>query len=232
MERCGKRKARNSLSDRGPGIGVVAGFLAMGLPLEGPHVWHVGVNQRVKVLHMLQEVESICKTRNHLSGSTNSRVPALHGPSPVSPLRRTLPPPSRLRPMARGHRVYGLPCSSDFALGRGGLRQWLSVSLSPCRRSHPAGVGEPYPPVYGSPGCLRLHGGRRGLRAAHGRGHRCVRLRDGLATRPHPADEAVERLQKVGFPSPCSPSYRALVFPLGGFSPPEHASLRWTHHRA
>jgi hypothetical protein len=57
-------------------------------------------------------------------------------------------------------------------------------------------------------------------------------LRYGLETRPHPIDEAVERLQKVGFPSPCSPSYRALAFPLVGFSPTEHASLYWTHNRA
>ena len=67
--------------------------------------------------------------------------------------------------------------------------------------------------------------------AAHFRGHLCVRLRYGLETRPHPEDEAVERLQKVGFPSPCSPSYRALAFPLVGFPPTEHASLRWTHNR-
>jgi len=67
--------------------------------------------------------------------------------------------------------------------------------------------------------------------AAHGRGHLGVRVRYGLATRPHPEDEAVERLQKVGFPSPCSPSYRALAFPLVGFPPTEHASLRWTHTR-
>ena len=67
--------------------------------------------------------------------------------------------------------------------------------------------------------------------AAHGRGPRGVRVRSGLATRPHPTDEAVERLQKVGFPSPCSPSSRALAFPLVGFPPTEHASLRWTHNR-
>jgi len=66
---------------------------------------------------------------------------------------------------------------------------------------------------------------------AHFRGHLCVRLRYGLETRPHPEDEAVERLQKVGFPSPCSPSYRALALPLVGFPPTEHASLCWTHNR-
>jgi hypothetical protein len=36
--------------------------------------------------------------------------------------------------------VYGLPCSDDFAPGRGGLLQLLSMSLSPCCRFHPAEV--------------------------------------------------------------------------------------------
>ena len=108
----------------------------------------------------------------------------------------------------------------------------LSMSSSPCRRSHPAGV------VRRVSQCATAHaaftftvaGSASG--AAHFRGHLCVRLRYGLDTRPHPEDEAVERLQKVGFPSPCSPSYRALAFPLVGFPPTEHASLRWTHNRA
>src|SRR5206468_7350249 len=97
------------------------------------------------------------------------------------------------------------------------------LSLPP-RRS-----GPPRQPVCDGPYCLRLHGCRLGLRGYHFRGHLCVRLRYGLETRPHPMDEAVERLQKVGFPSPCSPSYRALALPLVGFPPTEHASLRWTH---
>src|SRR2546429_4066615 len=99
------------------------------------------------------------------------------------------------------------------------------LSLPP-RRS-----GPPRQPVCDGPYCLRLHGCRLGLRGYHFRGHLCVRLRYGLETRPHPMDESVERLQKVGFPSPCSPSYRALAFPLVGFPPTEHASLRWTHNR-
>src|SRR5215475_3293220 len=51
---------------------------------------------------------------------------------------RTRPPPSRLRPISRCRRLYGLPCSGDFALGRGGLLQLLGMSLSPCCRFHPA----------------------------------------------------------------------------------------------
>src|SRR5438309_3438 len=45
-----------------------------------------------------------------------------------------------LRPTSRCRRLYGLPCSGDFAPGRGGLLQLLSMSLSPCRRFHPAEV--------------------------------------------------------------------------------------------
>ena len=100
------------------------------------------------------------------------------------------------------------------------------LSLPP-RRS-----GPPRQPVCDGPYCLHLHGCWLGLRGYHFRGHVWVRLRYGLETRPHPADEVVERLQKVGFPSPCSPSYRALAFPLVGLPPTEHASLSWTHNRA
>ena len=37
-------------------------------------------------------------------------------------------------------RLYGLPCSDDFASGQGGLLQLLGMSLSPCCRFHPAEV--------------------------------------------------------------------------------------------
>jgi hypothetical protein len=108
----------------------------------------------------------------------------------------------------------------------------LRVSVFPCRRSHPARV------VRRVSQCATAHaafpctvaGSASG--ALHFRGHRCVRWRSSLATRHHPADGAVERLQRVGFPSPCAPSSRALAFPLVGLPPPEHASLRWTHNRA
>src|SRR3954466_7586354 len=72
--------------------------------------------------------------------SQNSRAPSLRGRYPASSLLRAPPPPSRLRPTSRGRRLYGLPGSAAFAAGRGGLLQLLDVPLSPCRRSHPAGV--------------------------------------------------------------------------------------------
>src|SRR5260370_332299 len=43
-------------------------------------------------------------------------------------------------PTSRFRRLYGLPCSGDFSLGRGGSLQLLSMSLSPCCRFHPAEV--------------------------------------------------------------------------------------------
>ena len=70
----------------------------------------------------------------------NSRAPLLHGRYPASSLLRTQPPPSRLRSISRGHRLYDLPCSADFSMGRGRLLQLLSVSLSPCCPYYPAGV--------------------------------------------------------------------------------------------
>ena len=107
----------------------------------------------------------------------------------------------------------------------------LRVSLSPCRRSHPAGVdrrGSQSATAHTACACT-VAGSASG--APHVRGHRCVRVRYGLETRPHPMDEAVERRQQGGVPSPCSPRSRALTFPLGGFPPPAHTSLRWTHNR-
>jgi hypothetical protein len=75
-----------------------------------------------------------------VEGVTNSRGPSLHGHYPVSPLLRTPPSPSRLQVISRwtGYTTY--LASADFAAGRGGSLQLLGVSLSPCCRSHPAGV--------------------------------------------------------------------------------------------
>src|SRR6185312_15856668 len=71
---------------------------------------------------------------------TNGRAPSLRGRYSASALLRARPPPSRLRPISRVRRLYGLPGSGDFAPGRGGLLQLLSMSLSPCCRFHPAEV--------------------------------------------------------------------------------------------
>jgi len=56
----------------------------------------------------------------------------------------------------------------------------LSVSLSPCCRYHPAGVGQPSMPAFHCPCCLRptVAGSASGV--SHFRGHLCVHFRYGL----------------------------------------------------
>src|SRR5215831_3596186 len=86
---------------------------------------------------------------------TNRRAPLLCRRYSASSLIRTHPPPSRRRPISRFSRLYDLPCSGDFSPGRGGLRQLLGVSLSPCCRFHPAEVKMPHRSDFGTPCCLR-----------------------------------------------------------------------------
>jgi hypothetical protein len=54
MERCGKIHAVNSLSGSCTGIGVVTGFAAVVLSMEGPHMRHGEAHQRIKLLEILQ----------------------------------------------------------------------------------------------------------------------------------------------------------------------------------
>src|SRR5262245_44330995 len=89
---------------------------------------------------------------------TNRRAHLLTRRYPTSSTLRTPQPPVRLRPISRLSRLYDLPCSDDFAPGRGGLRQLLGVSLSPCCRFHPAKVRLPCRSAFDSPFCLRPHG--------------------------------------------------------------------------
>src|SRR3979411_1458356 len=82
-------------------------------------------------------------------------VTSLRGHYSASSLVWARPTPSRLWPTSRFRRLYGLPCSGDFSLGRGGSLQLLSMSLSPCCRFHPAEVEMPYRSDFGIPCCLR-----------------------------------------------------------------------------
>src|SRR2546430_13094952 len=85
----------------------------------------------------------------------NSRVPSLHGHYPASSLLRTRPPPSRRRPISRGHRLYDRLGSADFAAGRGGLLPLLDASSSPCCRSEPRRSAPPRQPNFVGPSYLR-----------------------------------------------------------------------------
>src|SRR2546427_4101233 len=66
MERCGKIHAANSGAESWTGIGVVAGFGAVVLIMQWPHEKNRNVNWGSKLLQILQEVRTICKTRNQL----------------------------------------------------------------------------------------------------------------------------------------------------------------------
>ena len=140
----------------------------------------------------------------------------LHGHYPASPLLRTPPPPSRLQLISRwtGYTTY--LASADFAAGRGGLLQLLCVSLSPCCRSHPAGVDRRVSQSATSHTAFAFTVAGSASGVAHFRGHLCVRLRCGPVTCSHPYDGVVDGLQVIGFPPPCHPSYEASGSCLGG----------------
>src|SRR5450755_2573461 len=50
---------------------------------------------------------------------------------------------------------YTVPCSADFAAGRGGLLQLLGISLSSCCRYYPARVSRRIGQIATIPCCLR-----------------------------------------------------------------------------
>src|SRR5215813_10680473 len=191
-------------------------------------------------VYPLPQVLQICGRLCHLvlaflvvRGVTNSRVPWLHGSYSASSLLRTQPPPSRLRPLSRRDRLYDLPCSADFSMGRGGFLQLLSMSLSPCCRIPPR-RGEVTVsfrfrlPMLPSPlGC-----GLGPRFKPFFRGHIRVHCRYGPVTRRLPWGDVVDRLQSFGHPPPCYPSYGFLTISPIGLPPIEHASLDWTHSQS
>src|SRR5215510_8787083 len=68
IERCGKINASNSGSESCTGIGVVTGFGAVVLMIEWPHMKQGDAHWKITLLHILQEVRTIYKTRNQLIG--------------------------------------------------------------------------------------------------------------------------------------------------------------------
>src|SRR2546427_6968941 len=125
-----------------------------------------------------------CTPASHVvEGVTNSMVPSLHGHYPASSLLRTHPPPSRLRLISRWTGYTAYLASADFAAGRGGVLQLLSVSLSPCCRSHPAGVDRRVSQTAAIHAAFAFTVAGSASGALHFRGHLCVRLRYGLETR-------------------------------------------------
>jgi hypothetical protein len=109
---------------------------------EAPRLFslRLGIYPPLQVLQPDGRLYHLAPASHVVGGVTDSRVPWLPGCYPASPLLRTPPPPSRLRPTSRCARLYGLPCSADFATGHGGFLQLRNASWSPCCHFHPAGV--------------------------------------------------------------------------------------------
>ena len=115
-----------------------------------------------------------------------------------------------------GAPVIRLPCSADFAAGRGGLLQLLCVSLPSCCRFSPRQSGSPLQSGATYPCCLRRTVAGSASGATHFRGHICVHFRYGPMAHCHPKDDLVDRLQRFSFLPPCYPSYEASDFCPGG----------------
>ena len=156
---------------------------------------------------------------------------SLRGSYSASSLLRTHPPPSRLRSTSRLGRLYDLPCSGDFAPGRGGLRQLLGMSSSPCCRFHPAEVAMPHRSAFGTPFCLRPPEAGSALGSGFSRPHlRSLSLRPGDSWSP-PRETLSIGFRILVSRHPAIQTTGRLTFAPAGLSPAEHTSFYWTHSR-
>ncbi len=161
-----------------------------------------------------------------------SKAPLLRGRYPASPLLRASPPPSRLRSLSRFCRLYDLPCSTDFSMGRGRFLQLLGMSLSPCYPYHPAEVtcrvGQFAP-------CHAAFVPEEGTRPS---GYFLSRPPVGsLTLRPGDSLTIPRMALSVGFirfvsSTNATQATGSLTITPVGLSPTEHASLRWSHSSA
>src|SRR5882757_5234010 len=83
----------------------------------------VGIARLSQVLQINGRLCHLVLAFPYVGDIANGRAPSLRGHYSASSLLRTQPPPSRLWPTSRFRRLYGLPCSDDFAPGRGGFQQ-------------------------------------------------------------------------------------------------------------
>lgn len=143
----------------------------------------------------------------------------LHERYLISVLLRTHPPPSHLRFISRSAVI------EPTFLQR--ISRWDEEGFSSClvRPCDHAATTTP-PKCLSASVRFRINmlpspsGCRLSLRVLHFRGHFCVRFRCGLITRSYPCGKCVGRLQHLGFPPCCYPSYRVLTFTLVGFIVP------------
>jgi hypothetical protein len=158
-----------------------------------------------------------------------SRAPSLRGRYPASQLLRTQPPPSRLPSLSRFPRLYEVPGSTDFSMGRGRFLQLLDTPLSPCCPYHPAEVVcrlsqfAPHHVAFARP--------------KRARPSELILSRPpvgSLSLRPGDSLTIPRMALSVGFRRLVSsaPATQATGFPTFtpvGLSPTECASLSWTH---
>jgi len=133
------------------------------------------------------------------------------GSTGVTPLHSYFEPSRHPRVFGRlpgGYRLYDLPCSTDFAVGRGGLLQLLDTASSPCCRSYPAGVTNRISQPATSHAAFVLRERTRPPELSTSRGHLCVHFRYGPVTRSPPWKMALSMgFRPLAFPPVCHPSY-------------------------
>jgi hypothetical protein len=184
-----------------------------------------------QVLQIVGRLYHLVLAFPYVGDIANGRAPSLHGHYSASSLLRARPTPSRLWPTSRFRRLYGLPCSGDFSLGRGGSLQLLGMSLSPCCRFHPAKVEMPHRSDFGTPCCLRPTeaGSALGSSPFEATFTFTVVTARQLVVSPR------ETLS-IGFRilislHPAIQTTGLLTFAPAGLPPAEHTSLNWTHFR-
>jgi hypothetical protein len=161
---------------------------------------------------------------------TNSRAPSLRRRYSASPLLRTRPTPSRLRPLSRvaGYTAYLAP-----PISRRDEEGLSSCLARPCHHAvdnHPAGVAHRISLFAMIHAAFAKTLPARPPRLKVSRPP-LVRLRYGLVTRRHPYDGSSVGFRILVSPlQPCYPSYGAPTFTPVGLSPTGRASLRWTHN--
>src|ERR1700752_2925949 len=159
------------------------------------------------------------------------RAPLLRGRYPTSSLIRTHPSPSRRRPISRFSRLYDLPCSGDFSPGRGGLRQLLGVSLSPCCRFHPAEVKMPHRSDFGTPCCLRPTEAGSALGPSPFEATSAFTFVTARRLVASPRETLSMGFRILVSLRPAIRTTGLLTLAPAGLSPAEHTGLSWTHFR-
>jgi len=142
----------------------------------------------------------------------NNRVPSLPGHYPASLLLRTHPSSSRLRLTSQWFLVIEPTFLHRFPDGTRRTSPVAQRILLTMLSLPPRWSGQPLQSVSATHAAFTLTVAGSASRASHFRGHLCVRFRYGLVTRHHPLDGVVDRLQGLGFPKPCYPSYRVSDF--------------------